>query len=944
MADFELQAEKKSRELSDEIETLREETQAFHQQAKEAADKMQEAWNRSNQYGDVVDRLKTAREHREWYRTELENLSKDLKVRPEADEWLESELAQYEERMNVYQQRSQEQATRYKEIEREIGQTRDRQSSKRVEVGKYEQQEATHAQRIKDREEEIKTSAREHNIRGFDMELDDMQISEYMEKIARLSTGQNLKVERLRRDNEIEVQKIQDVLGTLREQRTALQEGKKNAKDQELANDKRLAGYHTDLDSVTMDEGRLATLEASLEDLKSRLKEAKERLSNSGLEKQIKEANKQLKEYEDEGASLQRELIQGTKQASDLAHLNHLKKESKDRHTSLGTMKGVHGSRISELIGREWTLGSLEADFQRVLEDKKRQVITAERQRDGVNRELEQLEFKLKTARKDVKAKELELEECKKHIEENTQAEPEDYPEVLAGAQSDRDVGHADVDNFKNMRDYFIKCIEIAKSDQRCCRLCTRPFDDTRSVRGFISKLEGQISTSALEKAQMGLRELEEELQRIKSAGTSYDTWIRLSKKELPSIRKEVARLEQERERVVREIEHHDRAVTDLEETKTETETLTKPVATMVKCHGESNNFERQIQDLSAKQKGSGLSRTLEDIQDQIEANGFKLKDLRFKIDKLQTEDRSSRDTISALELGLGGAKNKLSTASHELEKKAAINSQIAEMKRSNKEQREILTKLDRQSQELAPRFAEEQAKLNDHKQRAEAKENELYKEATRLNDTVRSLMRADAEIRSYIEDGGPAKLTKCLRDIQAFDKEIASMGKEMKQVTVEMNKIQKELGNQSENKRVIEDNLKFRKRQRDVKAAEEEIEKLASQNAEADQEHHRRDAERWERAHRLATTEETSKMGIMKAKDDQLLQLLNDWNTDYKDAAAKYKKAHIEVEVGCGIPTTQSILNRYRQQKPPWKIWVVTVEPWTSTPAPHPQMMPRLT
>ena len=38
--------------------------------------------------------------------------------------------------------------------------------------------------------------------------------------------------------------------------------------------------------------------------------------------------------------------------------------------------------------------------------------------------------------------------------------------------------------------------------------------------------------------------------------------------------------------------------------------------------------------------------------------------------------------------------------------------------------------------------------------------------------------------------------------------------------------------------------------------------------------------------------------MSSMKEKDNQLLQLLDDWNTDYKDAATKYKEAHILVEV----------------------------------------------
>lgn len=37
--------------------------------------------------------------------------------------------------------------------------------------------------------------------------------------------------------------------------------------------------------------------------------------------------------------------------------------------------------------------------------------------------------------------------------------------------------------------------------------------------------------------------------------------------------------------------------------------------------------------------------------------------------------------------------------------------------------------------------------------------------------------------------------------------------------------------------------------------------------------------------------------LGTMRAKDDELQRLLTEWETDYKDAARKYREAHIKVE-----------------------------------------------
>ena len=926
------QVQKKSDELAAEIERLKKKVEGFHNEAKEAGDKATAAFNRAARYTEAIESLKAARKNREWYQRQLQDLRQDLKERPESDEWLESELAQYEERMKVYERRQQDQAKRFDDVKNDISRLRKNQSDKRVEAGKYEQQKVTHDQKIKDRESEIKQSARDHNIRGYDTDLDDAQINDYMERIAKLSKDQDQKVDRLKKENAHERRKVQEILDGIRERRSALQEGKNSAKQQVTCNDKRVAAAHSQIESITMDEGGKAVLEANIEDLESKLGRVKQDLSASGSEKKTKEANRQLQELDEEAASLNRELIRGTKRAGDLARLDHLKKESKDRQRSLETMKGAHGTRLENIVGKNWSPTSLEAEFHRIMEQRKQRVVEAERQRDGVSRELEQLDFKLRTARKELKRKEDELENCASFIRDKTNGEPpEDYPEVLAAAESDRDIRRGDVEAFNNMKKYFNECIDVAKSDHPACRLCSRAFHDDKSIRQFIQKLEKSVSRGAIEGMQVELRELEAELQKTKEASTTYDTWIRLSEKEIPALKAEISKYDQHRHALIRNVEQQDETVTEVEEARRDAETLAKPVASIVKCHGEFNGFESQIRELNQKQKDIGLSRTLEDVQEQIEAVTDKSKDLRSKIAKLQTEDQIKREQISSLGIELGNAKNKLTNANHELEKRESISKQISELKKSSQEQRETTSKLDAQLTELAPRFAKEEERLEDIRRRGDMKERELLKEAAALSDTLRSLRSADQEIRSYLDAGGPAKLSKCEHDIQAFDQQISSLETELKQVTVGINKIREELSNQDVTKRIISDNLKSRKTGRDLKNVEAEIEKLAGQNAEADQEHHRKEGDKWQREHNRAQIDKTSTMGTMKAMDNQLMELLKDWDTDYKDAAAKYRQSHIEVEVRWIEQPCSHLANLSRQPKPQWMTLAAMPQLWTS-------------
>lgn len=264
----------------------------------------------------------------------------------------------------------------------------------------------------------------------------------------------------------------------------------------------------------------------------------------------------------------------------------------------------------------------------------------------------------------------------------------------------------------------------------------------------------------------------------------------------------------------------------------------------------------------------------------------------------MTADKERARSHMNTLELDLSKARNNLTTANHQLEKKAGIFAQIEDLRKVNHEHWERMKRLDEQIQSLAPQIAEEEAKSDDIKQRGASKEQELQQEATKLSDSVHKLELARQSIQAYVDAGGSDKLSRCQREIDSAQQEIGRTENEQKQVIIEINKISEQLRNHQETKRMIVENIKYRRNLRELESVKAEIAKLGAQNAEADFERYKKEASYWQHQHKLHSTAETSKLGTMKAKDDQLMQLLDDWNTDYKDAAFKYKESHIKVEV----------------------------------------------
>lgn len=873
------------------------ETKDLNRRAQEAGAKSQDAWNLGAKYEHVVESLKLGQEKKDWLQKKVNELSQDLNERTESDEWLQTEVDQYEERMAVHEEHKKQQTKEYETLKRMIEQSREKLQIKHVEAGKHEEQKANHEQHIERRRVLVRDTARHHNIRGYESDLEDVQIREFTERISKLSKDQNSAVDRIRCDTEREMRKSQDILSKLGERKSALSEGKNSAKQQSTSNDRKIGSLQSELSDIEIDEGGRAILEGNIEDLQSRLKKSKADLEAASWDSKLQESNTKLRLSEDETEQLNRELIQGTKQAGDLAKLEHIRTELKTSQRSLDTMIGAHNDRLQSIVGEKWHPCSLEVDFQNVLDRRSRRVKEAERQRDDASRKLEQVEFQLMSVRAELKEGEKDLESCEQIIRGSTQGEPNCYTEDLNEMQTNRDTLKADVDNYSNVRNYYSDSIKYADKHDKC-KLCTRRFHADQERRLFFEEMEKKIARNTKDDLQKQLREMETELQEIKNAGPSHDTWLRLSETELPRLRVELRQFEENRGSLLHEVEAHDNTVSELEDAKRDAETLSKPVASILKYNHDITSFELQSQELAAKQKDAGLTRTLEDIQEQLKLVGGKLRIVRESIAKMTAEKERARSHVNTLELDLSKARNNLTTANHQLEKKARIFAQIEDLRKVNHEHWERMKGLDEKIQSLAPQIDEEETKLDDIKQRGASKEKELQQEATKLSDSVHKLKLAHQNIQAYLGAGGSDKLVRCRRDIDSAQQEMGRTENEQKLIIIEINKISDHLRNHQETKRMIVENIKYRRSLRELESVKAEIARLSAQNAEADFEHHKKEASYWQHQHKLHSTAETSKLGSMKAKDDQLMQLLNDWNTDYKDAAFKYKENHIRVEV----------------------------------------------
>ena len=892
-------AKKRSEELYEQIKELQAQAQDLEKRIDDATTKSEEAWKRSAQFEKTVAELEGKRIEERAKRDNVTRLERDLKQLDHTDEELQDMLEQYEERVQTLRQNRQTQIKHYNEMLEGIEATRKQQGEKQKEIGIYEAQKEQFEHHVEQRESLIKETARRHNIRGFDLDVNDTQIREFMDRIGRMARDQNAALERARRETQEELQKAQNTLNRHNEHKSALNQSKENARTQIAANDRKISNLQNDLDKIVIDEGGKAVLESSIDDVEQRLKKAKSDFSKAAWDDQIGTTDAKIRSFDDTKEKLDAELIQATNQAGESAQLDFLAKELKDRQKSLDTMVAAHGERIVQIVGLGWQPSRLEQDFQSVVQQKSMDLKDAEAQRDGTSKELEQVDYRLTSTRNDLNRKSDEKKSSERTVRDATGEEPSGYLRYVEDTEKERDILKRDLDGYASMQDYYTKVLQYQEKHNEC-RLCSRKFtgeSKMSDIGKFRRNIQARMAEAALDSIKEDLETCENDLKVARDAYPSYQLWKRFSESDVPNLESEVQQLESRRNALVRKAEEQDQIVSDRQEAKRDVESLSRTVQNVIKYSTDITQFESQIKELAEKQKETGLSRGLEQIRDEIAQINEQARTMKSTLGRLNTDKERNRSHMTNLEIEARDIRAKISEAGYQLKEKSSLDNQINDLRALNNEQRESRNNADKQLQQLVAQIEEARARYDDISHRGDERERVLRQDASRLSDSVNQLRTAHSEIEHYIDRGGQQQLSRAIREMETVTEELSRLSQEQRETTVQVKNIENQLRNTDDTKRTINDNIVFRQDKRSLDALRAQIEELDSTNAVADKNRYEREGREWQTKRMRLAAEQATIVGQSKSKDDQLEQLLRDWDTDYKDAAYKYREAHIKVE-----------------------------------------------
>lgn len=889
-------------ELASQIDQLSEEAlkdKANMEAVREVVDAKQ---RQAAEFWELVQKLRTNKERVKFSEENLESLQKRIKPLSESDEWLKSTLDQYADRILEMEQQDEQLQNQYRDQQQKMSANASELGKKQAELGRQQALKQAYEEELESRVQLVKSSASKHSIRGYDDDINESRVNEFMERIKKLSRDKERDLERVKAATNDELKSVQTTLTELQNQHAIRVQEKVTAKQTISNNDRKMGPKKTELGFIQFDEGDKTGLESSYNETKDLLEKIRAQFERAGWEHRINASNGRLREFEDEEKSLRKEAFEINKRSNDRAQLDYVIGELKKTKGKLDTMKATHGSKLDSILGPDWQVDTLGKDFQHALDREKDEVADATNEQEAAKKSYSEAGFRFNAVRDDLKAKKDQLKSCENAVLTSVRDEDgrplvsiEEYPRELNQLEEERDEIRDNIDGFKHKIDYFTQCLNTIQTKDMC-KLCERAFVEEGHRSAAMKKIQKLLNKDARETLQGQLEIYNEQIKVAKAAQSQYDIYQSL-KDEIPRIEQDLKKADEEKQRLLEEVEHHDSIVERKNARQRDVESLTNIISSIIRYNSDITDHEAKIDSLSSQQNIAGSIITADEIQERQTACSENMREVREQLTKVLSEKDAAKDKINDMERDMSRKSQRLRDVIHGLAKKEALQKEIDELLDSNSQQREAINRADTELETLKPKIDTAKAKYEDIQQQGHAKEREVRSQKEKLADTVRQFMQHEKNINGYIDSNGPEKLSACQRAINSIQQDQERIEEIMARITTELNAFRAKKSDSDRLKTNISDNILYRQELAKLEVYKKQTIELEAQNVEGNFETLTKEAEKIEAKfydHRRLYQQKTA---VLAEKDQNLAQYLLEWDLNYKNARTEYRTAMIKVK-----------------------------------------------
>jgi DNA repair protein RAD50 len=894
--------EKKRKSLEKDIAANSAEWENLTTDDKALEEKVKQKHEQLRSFVTIIESLKSKKDEFHFKNEAAKDLKSRIEPLTQSDEELERTLAEHQQRLERISEERDQKTREYQQLQSDLKSNRQEYNAKAGEKGKHESDKEKHERQIASREVMIQEAAAQHEIHGFDGELDDRQIQTFNDRIKKILADRRQDLERLQQKNHQELDKTSAHITELEGQRASQFQNRSSARTRITAIDKQIAKLQNDLNSLDVDEGAQSIHQSQMDDLNAQLEQAKASERDLGLDKQIKQQSESLRQLEGESEALSRELVDCTNLLADRAQLDLRKKELGDKKRTLESVITTWTDKLAAFLGAHWRLDAIEADYQTVLKQHAALVADAERSRAQAQQESKQLDFKLASAKDRLKTMLAEQASCKAAVvdalmkSKNTEtANITQYHQELEELEDELRQTDTDIQLYDELKKFYGKAEKSANRSNKCY-LCERDFRGDDSAKSkLMEKVVKKLSDEDKEELKRDKAEFEEKLKELQAVRLQNDTFQRLEE-EIPPLEEEIKRMNAQKDDIDRTLDDKDQEFKIADDKRQDVESLRKTVDRIANLSRDVDDSEKKIETIASQQASASSTRSVDEINELQSNCSEQMRAVKIKLEKLRSESQRLISSISSLELQQRDLKIKISNHEQQLAQKKSLQEQLQQRRKDVSDERDGIQEADSRLEALEPLIQEAKLNRDEQTREARAKEQQAVDARDTIASTISKIAVVDLDIQDYLDRGGPAKLASIERALESLERGIAKMDQALSDLTREINGLKDQEDKGDRLKQNVNDNLQFRKLVRTLDDLQGDIRNLEARNAHEDYDRLSREANSLDMQRAKIASQRAKISGIIGAKEQEKTQLEEEFAQDYADAKRKFREAHIKV------------------------------------------------
>ncbi|MBW0467450.1 hypothetical protein O181_007165 [Austropuccinia psidii MF-1] len=808
----------------------------------------------------------------------------------ERREQSKNKLASHSERL--LQARSQSAA-----LDAELVKLRRRHQNKLTEFGQLKAQAQRQIGALEERQEMIVTISKSHDIAGFDsMPIDQGRAIEFLNLLLDYQKRSTNDLDSTKRESKKAEEASQAEIYELKSQQSCIRQKKQAVLDRIDDTRKKIRNSSHRIEEVRISEADIKFQSDTLEGKRAQLSHLKHETAEAKSGETIKLKQQDIKNLEDQRDTCHAELLGLNRQFDTRAKVALKHTDAKKKQDGVQTLINVHGAKFQELVNLEMTAQTAERDINDAIRTTERKLSDAEVKRATTSKDFQTIDTKLQMNKLKLSNTRRELESLEEKI--NSQVQGQTVAASIAEAEAEIQSLLRDLDTMRFSVQFHENLLARAKKANQC-GACQRAFRGDDEMVAFERYCKQTIAKLPKEKAKLeaDLKEWQDQLEEMKELLPAEMSAAKLREKDLPDLQHEVGEFQSKASVALRKSEEARAEVEKLKDLLSELQLSKRSAVDISRMNQEIKELTKEAEELERELEDLGTTKTVEDVQDELDCLSLQLVESRKELENLINEREQKRVAIQNLEAQTHQVQLDLNSKRQQLKERAAFEAQKEESK-------EELVKLENElkaTEELLKTFdvpiTVKQEELKQIRMENTAKENRVVTQIQAYNKSVNQLETVNREIERFVQLGLEARIRRCQDDLNELDQQVKGTTEKMAAIQQMQTDIDKESAKAKAFERNISDNIRLRAYRSEIRQLEESLAELDVEGAtrasrKYDEEYHKA------RKYQTDLQAEQAKLGGEIGMDKKNLKdKRSEMDTEFKNIIERHRGQLVKVK-----------------------------------------------